>query len=92
MKTLWSNLVSYLLLSLVLLLCGFFFVTAKPLPMKLAAVAMGLSFLVVYIDATWPDRPIANKLVKVFNLCIGSLSLAAILLMVKHYIATVPMT
>ena len=92
MKTIWSTFVSYLLLLLVLLLCGFAFVTARPLPVKLASFAMGLCFLVTFISATWPDRRIANKLVKVFNFCAGGLFFAAMLMVLQHYFNTVSMT
>ena len=91
MKTIWSTFVSYLLLSLVLMFCGFGFVTAKPLPMKLVLVAMALYFLITFISATWPDRPTAIKLVKAFNFSAGGLLLAATILMVQHYVNTVPL-
>jgi hypothetical protein len=92
MKTIWSNVVSCLLLLLVLMLCGFGFVTAKPLPMKLGAFAMGLCFLTTFISATWPNRPIADKLVKVSTLCAGVLFMAAMSLVLRHYFSTVQMT
>ena len=92
MKTIWSTFVSYLLLLLVLMFAGFGFATAKPLPVKLFSVAMGLHFLITFISATWPDTRTADKLVKVFNFCAGGLFLAAMILIVQHYFNTVSMT
>jgi hypothetical protein len=92
MKTIWSTFVSCLLLLLVLIFCGFGFVTAKPLPMKLGTFAMGLCFLVTFISATWPQRPIADKLVKALNVCAGGLFVAAMVLVLRHYFSTVQMT
>ena len=91
MKTIWSTFSSFLLLLLVLMFAGFGFVNAKPLPVKLFAVAMGLHFLITFISATWPERQIADRLVKVFNVCAGALCLAAMLLVLQHYFNTVPM-
>lgn len=92
MKTIWSTFVSFLLLLLVLMfVVGFGFFTAKPLPMKLFSVAAGLHFLITFISATWPERQIADRLVKVFHFCAGALSLAAMLLVLQHYFNTVPM-
>ena len=91
MKTIWSTFVSFLLLLLVLMFFGFGFVTYKPLPMKLASAGMGLYFLITFISANWPDRPVADKLVKVFNLCAGGLFAVAMLLVLQHYFNTVPM-
>ena len=91
-KTIWSTFFSYLLLLLVLMLFGFGFVTAKPWPLKLATAGGGLYFLITFIGATWPDRPGANKLVKVLNLCAGGLLTVAMLLVLQHYLKTVPMT
>lgn len=70
---------------------GFGFVTAKPLPVKLFTVAMGLHFLITFISATWPERQIADRLVKVFNFFAGALCVAAMLLVLQHYLNTVPM-
>ncbi len=92
MKTIWSTFVSYLLLLLVLMLCGSAFIHYKPLPMKLGAAAMGLYFLVTFISATWPDQPTADKLVTVLNFCAGGLMAAAMFLMAQHYVNTVSMT
>ena len=91
MKTIWSTFVSFLLLLLVLMFAGFGFVTAKPLPMKLFIVAMGLHFLITFISATWPERQIADRLVKVLNFGAGGLCVAAMLLVLQHYFNTVPM-
>ena len=91
MKTIWSNFSSCLLLLLVLMFAGFGFVTAKPLPVKLFTVAMGLYFLILFISATWPERQIAGRLVKVFQFFAGALCLAAMLLVLQHYFNTVPM-
>lgn len=91
MKTIWSTFVSYLLLLLVLMFAGFGFVTAKPLPVKLFAVAIGLYFLITFTSASWPDRPTADRVVKLLHFCAGGLSLAAMLLVLQHYINTVPM-
>ncbi|MGJ9418865.1 hypothetical protein ACHAC9_14015 [Massilia sp. CMS3.1] len=92
MKTIWSTFVSFLLLLLVLMIFGFAFVTTKPLPMKLGSVAMGLCFLVTFISATWPDRRIANKLVKVLNFCAAGSFFAAMIMVLQHYFNTVSMT
>ena len=91
MKTIWSAFSSFLLLLLVLMFAGFGFVNAKPLPVKLFAVAAGLHFLILFMSATWPDRPIAIKLVKAFNFCAGGMLIAAVILMVQHYVNTVPL-
>ena len=91
MKAIWSTFVSFLLLFLVLMFAGFGFVTAKPVPVKLFTVAMGLHFLIVFISATWPERQIADRLVKVFNFCAGALCVLAMLLVLQHYVTTVPM-
>ena len=92
MKTIWSTFVSFLLLLLVLMFCGFGIVASKPLPIKLFSGAAGLCFLVTFMNATWPDRRIADKLVKVFNFCAGALFLAAMILVLEHYFNTVSMT
>jgi hypothetical protein len=91
MKAIWSTFISFLLLLLVLMFAGFGFVTAKPLPVKLFAIAVGLHFLITFISATWPGRPIADKLVKVFHFGAGALCVAAMLLVLQHYFNTVPM-
>lgn len=92
MKTIWSTVVSFLLLLLVLMFAGYGFVSAKPLPMKLASVAMGLFFLVTFVSASWPERPIADKLVKVFHHCALGLFAIATALVWQHYLSTVSMT
>lgn len=91
MKTIWSAFVSYLLLLLVLMFCAFGFVTAKPLPVKLFAIAMGLQFLITFISATWPQRQIADRLVKLCNFFAAALCAVAMLLVLQHYFNTVPM-
>ena len=91
MKTIWSTFYSYLLLLLVLTFAGFGFVTAKPLPVKLFAVAMGLHFLILFVSATWPERQGARRIVKVFNFSAGALCAVAMLLVLQHYFNTVPM-
>lgn len=92
MKAIWSTFVSFLLLLLVLMFCAFGFVSSKPLPMKLFSVALGLGFLVTFISASWPDRPIADKLVKVFHHCALGLFAIAMALVLQHYFNTVSMT
>jgi uncharacterized membrane protein len=91
MKTIWSAFISFLLLSLVLMFAAIGFVTAKPLPIKLFTIVMGLHFLITFISATWPERRNADKLVKVLNFCAGALTVAAMLLVLQHYVNTVPM-
>ena len=90
MKTIWSASISFLLLLLVLMFAAFGFVTAKPLPVTLFAIAMGLHFLIMLISATWPERQTADRLVKVFNVAAGVLCVAAMLLVLQHYFNTVP--
>jgi hypothetical protein len=91
-KTIWSTVVSFLLLSLVLMFCAFGFFTAKPLPVKLFTVAMGLHFLITFISATWPERQSADRLVKIFHFCAAVLGAVAMALVLEHYFNTVPMT
>lgn len=91
MKTIWSAFTSFLLLLLVLMFAVFGFVSAKPLPVKLFAIVMGLHFLTTFISATWPERQTANRLVKIFGFCASALTVAAMLLVLQHYFNTVPM-
>jgi len=91
MKTIWSAFISFLLLLLVLMSAVFGFVSAKPLPVKLLAVVMGLHFLITFTSATWPEQQTANRLVKIFNFCASALTAAAMLLVLQHYFNTVPM-
>jgi hypothetical protein len=90
MKTIWSAFISFLLLLLVLMFAAFGFVSAKPLPVKLLAIVMGLHFLITFISATWPEQQTANRLVKIFNFCASALTAAAMLLVLQHYFNTVP--
>ena len=90
MKTIWSAFISFLLLLLVLMFAALGFVTAKPLPVKLFAIAMGLHFLITFISATWPEQRTADRLVKIFNVSAGALCVAAMLLVLQHYFNTVP--
>lgn len=91
MKTIWSAVVSFLLLLLVLMFAAFGFVTAKPLPIKLFTIAMALQFLITFISATWPRRQTADRLVKVLNVGAGAACVAAMLLVLQHYFNTVPL-
>jgi hypothetical protein len=70
---------------------AFGFVSARPLPVKLLAIVMGLHFLITFISATWPERQTANRLVKIFNFCAGVFTVAAMLLVLQHYFSAVPM-
>lgn len=88
MKTTWSAFVSFLLLVLVLLFAGFGVFTSTTLPMRLGAGALGLCFLITFINGVWPDGEHANKVVKALNLCAGGLFAVAMLLVLQHYFNT----
>ena len=91
MKTIWSAFISFLLLLLVMMFAAFGFVTAKPLPIRLFAFALGLYFLITFISATWPERQTADRLLKVLNFCAGASCVVAMLLVLQRYFNTVPM-
>ena len=88
MKRIWSAFVSCLLLVLALLFLGFGAYASKALPLKLGAAALGLCFLVTFLNVVLPDGRIASTCVKVLNCCAGALSLAAMLLVLQHYFKT----
>ena len=88
MKRIWSVFVSCLLLLSVLLFLGFGAYGSATLPLKLGATALGLCFLVTFLNVALPNGRIADTCVKVLNVCAGALFLAAMLLVLQHYFNT----
>ncbi|MEN3276938.1 MAG: hypothetical protein V7631_2728 [Massilia sp.] len=85
-KILWSTVVSMLLAFLASLFLSYAAFSPKPLFVKAGTAAVGLCFLVAFVNYAWPEKRIASKLATVFNYCAGALFLAALILGVWPYI------
>lgn len=86
MKILWSTIVSMLLASLASMFLSYAAFSPKPLFVKAGTAAVGLCFLVAFLNYAWPEKRIASKLATVFNYCAGALFLAALILGAWPYI------
>jgi len=88
MKIVWSAFVSFLFLLLAFLCVGMPFFITRPLYMNLGAIALGLVFLVTFVNSVQPRHQYAGKLASVLNVCAGGLFAAALVAWLLRSFAT----
>ena len=80
MKSVLSNVVSFLLFLLVVLCLQVPYTSTQPLHMQLGAVALGLVFLATFINTLRLERPLAGKFVTGLHVVAGVLLIAVVVL------------